>query len=81
MEKHPETLEDLLCYLEGSREIVLAIQCAMNGGGIAESMALSALFGVYNHLDFIAKEMMKHIERIPADVLTRVGEEVAKQPT
>lgn len=76
MKKRPETMEDLLCYLECARDGLLMIHNVLEGETASTDLLMNAVFGIYNHLDYIAKSMMEHLEHIPSDVLEKAGEEV-----
>lgn len=78
MEKHPETMEDLLCYLESARDSLLMIHTAVEQEIPSTELLLSVVYGAYNHLDFIAKEMAKHINHIPGDILREAGAKVGR---
>lgn len=77
MSKHPDTLEDLLYYLECARDSLLMIHTALESETATTALLMNAVFGVYNHVDFIAKEIYKHIQHIPTDVLEKAGEEAS----
>ena len=77
-EEHVETLEDLLCYLECARDNLFAVHCAIENGTMTERITLNALYGVHIYLELIAKEMERHISRIPADLLRKAAEDAAK---
>lgn len=78
MKKHPETMEDLLCYLECTRDSLLMIHTAIDNETPSTELLLNVVYGAYNHLDFIAKEMAKHIDYIPGDVLREAGAKVGR---
>ena len=77
MEKHPETMEDLLCYLECARDSLLMIHNTLESETASTEILMNAVFGAYNHLDYIAKAMMKHIDKIPIEIMERIGREVS----
>ena len=76
MEKHPETLEDLLGYLECARDSLLMIHNAIEAETATPALLMNAVYGTYNHLDYIAKSMLKHIDRIPSEIMEKAGREV-----
>lgn len=77
MEKHPETMEDLLCYLECARDSLLMIHNTLESETTSTEILMNAVFGAYNHLDYISKAMMKHIDKIPIEIMERIGREVS----
>lgn len=77
MNEHYETLEDLIVYLECARDGLLMIHNVLEAETATTKLLMSAVYGTYNHLDFIAREIQKHIEHIPAEVLRKAGEEVS----
>ena len=81
MEKYPETLEDLLCYLECARDSLLMIHNVIEAETASSELIKGAVYGSFSHLDFIAKAMAEHIQRIPADVLRKAGNEVSEKRT
>ena len=76
MKKHPETMEDLLCYLECARDSLLMIHNTLEGETASTELLMNAVYGTYSHLDFIAKAMVNHIDHIPHDILEKAGKEV-----
>ena len=75
MNKHPETLEDLLCYLECARDSLLMIHSVIEADMATPALLMNAVYGTYNHLDYIAKSMMKHIDKIPSEIMEKAGRE------
>lgn len=69
-----ETLEDVLSYLEGARDTLLTIYNAIEDERSPKQITLSALYGVYNHLDLIIGRMAKHIEGLSYDALEAAAE-------
>ena len=77
MKKTPETMEDLLCYLECARDSLLMIHNALESETASTELLMNAVYGTFNHLDYIAKSMMKHLDHIPQDILEKAGEKVS----
>ena len=76
--KSAESLEDLLCRLESVGDTVCAVRCAIDDDRLPKETMINALFAVYSHVDLIANAMHEHIKHIPANVLNKAAEEVAK---
>ena len=78
MKKNPETMEDLLCYLECARDSLLMIHTALESEIPSMELLMNVVYSTYSHLDFIAKAMMKHIDHIPRDILEKAGAKVGE---
>lgn len=50
MKKRPETMEDLLCYLECARDGLLMIHNVLEGETASTDLLMNAVFGIYNHV-------------------------------
>lgn len=76
MSKKPDTLDDMVTYLRCARDSLLLVHDAIEENRTEQSVLLGAVYSAYVQLGWIVSSMEKQLEKIPAEIIYKAGEEV-----